>query len=123
VTFSSSKWPARAPEQSVLLRTYLGGAREPSLVDSSSDDVLVSIASAELRRLLGRLEEPIFAKVFRYLRPQPTLGHVARVGALRAHVRALQGLWLASSGLEGVGIPDCIRQAEATASAVAECCR
>ena len=39
----SSKWPHRAPDDRVLMRTFVGGARDPQALDQS-DGELVSLA-------------------------------------------------------------------------------
>ena len=47
----SSKWPDRAPEGRILLRTFCGGARDPSALDQS-DDELVALSLRALTPLL-----------------------------------------------------------------------
>ncbi len=82
VSLMSSKWPDRAPEGKVLLRGFVGGARDPEIVQKS-DDEIVAIALEELTDLLGMRPgaKPLFARVFRWERgmPQYTLGHLDRV--------------------------------------------
>jgi protoporphyrinogen/coproporphyrinogen III oxidase len=118
-TWVSSKWDARAPAGSVLLRAFLGGARSPRMLERS-DPELVEIARSELERIMGPLGEPRFARVYRYDRasPQPTVGHPGRLDRIRAELRALPGLALAGAAYDGVGIPDCVRQGRAAAEAV-----
>jgi oxygen-dependent protoporphyrinogen oxidase len=62
---------------------------------------------------MGNLPEPSFTHVTRYLRsiPQPTLGHAERLQRVATHLKRTPGLHLIGSGVDGVGIPDCIRQA------------
>ena len=58
---------------------------------------------------------PEFTVVTRWekLMPQYTVGHTERIETLRSHVaKQLPGVFLAGSSFEGVGIPDCIAQAE-----------
>jgi protoporphyrinogen/coproporphyrinogen III oxidase len=123
-TWVSSKWEGRAPAGKVLLRTYLGGARDPELLRTASDADLVGLARAELERLMGPLGQPELTRVFRYVdsRPQPVTGHAARLERIRAGVRRLPRLELAGAAYDGVGIPDCIRQAEAAVSRLFERC-
>ncbi|HEY8943527.1 MAG TPA: protoporphyrinogen oxidase [Polyangiaceae bacterium] len=118
-TWVSSKWDARAPAGSVLLRAFLGGVRSPGLLERS-DAELVGVAQRELERLMGPLGEPRFTRVYRYERasPQPTVGHPARMERVRAELAALPGLALAGAPYDGVGIPDCVRQGRAAAEAV-----
>jgi len=120
-TWVSSKWAGRAPEGGALLRVFLGGAREPNLVENSSDSELEQIGKDELERYMGRLDDVTrFTQVFRWVRsnPQPIKGHAARLAAIDAEVAHLPGLALASSAYDGVGIPDCIRQGRAAAGRV-----
>jgi protoporphyrinogen/coproporphyrinogen III oxidase len=87
-TFSSVKWPGRAPDDQVLLRVFIGGAHAPDATELD-DASLVALARRELARLMGIEAEPRFAKVIRYARamPQYQLGHVARVDALEREPR------------------------------------
>jgi oxygen-dependent protoporphyrinogen oxidase len=70
--------------------------------------------------LLGIEGEPLLSRVFRYERAsaQPLVGHAARLGRVRVAAARTPGLHLAAGGLDGVGIPDCIRQADAAARAI-----
>lgn len=123
-TWVSSKWQARAPEGGALIRAFLGGAASRGSVDvcGASDAELTDIARAELERLMGPLGTPLFSRVFRYERanPQPVVGHRARLERLGRRLGAERGLHLAGAPYEGVGIPDCVRQAERAAQAVLE---
>lgn len=118
-TFISSKWAHRAPADAVLLRLFFGGSRDPDVLHHG-DEVLVERARREVRSLLGIDAEPLLSRVFRYQRAsaQPLVGHAARLGRLRAAAARTPGLHLAAGGLDGVGIPDCIRQADAAAKAI-----
>jgi oxygen-dependent protoporphyrinogen oxidase len=119
-TWISSKWGARAPEGAVLLRAFLGGAREPDLVEKASDDELLTIARDELTRFMGSLEPVLFTRVFRWHRsnPQPTVGHAARIAKIESFLRDAPALEFAGFAYDGVGIPDCIRRGRAAADAV-----
>ena len=119
-TWVSSKWPGRAPEGMVLMRAFLGGiGREDGLL--RSDEALVSEARVDLERLLRMRAEPLFTRVFRFLRtsPLPTVGHLARVKHVRALVAAEPGLHVIGSAYDGVGIPDTIRLATAAGRSIA----
>jgi len=50
VSWLSSKWPNRAPDDRVLLRVFVGGARDPRAL-GKSDAELVSLAMNALRPL------------------------------------------------------------------------
>ncbi len=117
----SSKWPHRAPEGTILLRTFFGGARDPRALERS-DPELAALSLAALRPVLGIVGEPLFTRVYRWERAsaQHEVGHIDRVAAIdRALVRH-PGLFITGSGFRGIGIPDCVADGRATARAVVE---
>lgn len=120
VTFVSSKWPGRAPSGHVLVRAFLGGARDERVLDES-DERLASIARAEIAPVLSLRGEPSLVRVVRHRRasPQPIVGHAERVRRIFAHVQAIAGLSLIGNAYDGVGIPDCVRHAERAAETIA----
>jgi protoporphyrinogen/coproporphyrinogen III oxidase len=109
----SSKWPNRAPQDRVLMRTFVGGARDPQVLERS-DAELVQLSLAALRPLLGINGDPLFTRVYRWHRgnAQHDVGHLDRVAAIdRALTARHPGLFLTGSGFRGVGIPDCVADA------------
>jgi oxygen-dependent protoporphyrinogen oxidase len=120
-TWLSSKWPNRAPEGSVLLRTFAGGARDPDALDKSDAD-LVAISLRALKPLLGISGEPRFWHVYRWERanPQHEVGHLARLQTLERVLERHPGLFVTGSGFRGVGIPDCIADGRRTAARVGD---
>lgn len=117
----SSKWPHRAPDGQVLLRAYIGGARDPGALERS-DAELQAAAEADFGAILGISGRPVLARVYRWERAnaQHEVGHLQKVAAIEAHLKDRPGLFLTGSGVRGVGIPDCVADARATAAAVAE---
>ena len=116
----SSKWPNRAPEDRVLMRTFLGGARDPRALEQS-DAELVRTSLAALRPLLGIERDPLFTRVYRWDRgnAQHVVGHLERVAAIDRALARHPGLFLTGSGLRGVGIPDCVADGRRTGATVA----
>jgi oxygen-dependent protoporphyrinogen oxidase len=110
-TFNSSKFPERAPEGSVLIRGFLGGAKDPTAV-RMDDEEMVGVALNELKSVLGILGQPIFSKVVRWIgaNPQYRIGHLEKVAAIEAAAEKHPGLYLIGAAYRGVGIPDCIHQ-------------
>lgn len=119
LTFASSKWPGRAPEESALLRVFLGGHGDHAAL-SGSDEDLIALACEELHALIGVTARPILARVFRFDRAsaQPVLGHAERLRGLRQRAARYPGLHFAGAAFDGVGIPDCVRQATETARTI-----
>lgn len=117
-TWSSVKFAERAPSDHVLLRVFVGGEQNEGRV-TDTDDALQSLATSELRELMGLRSEPLWAYVQRWPQgnPQYDVGHPARMRAVTQAVSAVPGLHLAGSGYEGIGLPDCIRSGRTAARA------
>jgi oxygen-dependent protoporphyrinogen oxidase len=122
-TFSSVKYPGRAPAGHALLRVFVGGALNESIVDAD-DDRLVKVARAELAELVGAGGDPLWTRVARYPKamPQYHVGHLARVDAIEHALARHPGLALAGGAYRGVGIADCVRSAEEAASRLHDAC-
>jgi oxygen-dependent protoporphyrinogen oxidase len=118
-SFSSLKYPGRAPDGTVLLRVFVGGALQGQLLRLSDDD-LVEISRFELGQLLGVCGEPLLTDVQRRTRalPQYYVGHCDRVRRIEAALAQHRSLALAGNLLRGVGIPHCIQSGEQAADRV-----
>ena len=116
VSFTSRKFPGRAPEGRVMLRTFVGGALQPELLQQT-DEELFQVVREELSSILGVSGEPDFERIVRYenAMPQYHLGHLDRVSAIESLAAGVPGLEFAGNAYRGVGLPDCIRYAEASA--------
>jgi protoporphyrinogen/coproporphyrinogen III oxidase len=112
-TFSSVKYPGRAPADHVLIRGFLGGGLNPALL-GADDDALVALARTELAVALGITGEPTLTRLHRWpaSMPQYRIGHLAHVEAIERRLGALPGLALAGAAYRGVGIADCVRAGE-----------
>ena len=110
VSFASVKFAGRAPEDQVLLRTFVGGACQPELAELSEKDTL-QLVREELADLLGVEGEPVFDQVVRWRQamPQYHLGHTDRIARIEKLAEALPNFELAGNAYRGVGIPFCIR--------------
>ncbi|HVU46056.1 MAG TPA: protoporphyrinogen oxidase [Terracidiphilus sp.] len=114
-TFVHRKFLGRTPPGKAVLRAFLGGMRNESLL-AEPDDALVAIVRRELSAILGakvlpESVEPEHTQVTRWRRAmaQYSVGHKERIARITARVAALQGLRLAGNAYDGIGIPDCIR--------------
>ncbi|MGC3971651.1 MAG: protoporphyrinogen oxidase [Pirellulales bacterium] len=118
-SFSSRKFPGRAPEGSVIIRTFLGGAMRPDLVEASDAEVRRTVAR-ELSEILGVAGEPLEETVVRWhgAMPQYHLGHVELVDRIEARAKQHSGLALAGNAYRGVGVPQCITSGQAAAAQV-----
>lgn len=121
VTWVSSKWEGRAPSDHVLLRAYLGGARDPGAIDLSTDAILAR-AHRDVGRLLGIIGEPVLARVYRWphANAQQEVGHLGLMAQIDDRLSAHSGLFISAAGFRGSGIADCVADGrrQATAAAV-----
>jgi oxygen-dependent protoporphyrinogen oxidase len=120
-TFVDQKFPHRAPNGARVLRAFFGGESATSL-SSQSDEEIAKVALTQLRNILGSIPEPAFQTVRRLPRsvPQYEVGHLERIAKLEELVAQIPGLHLLGNAYHGVGIPDLIRDARATARAIAD---
>jgi oxygen-dependent protoporphyrinogen oxidase len=120
-TWSSSKWANRAPKGFVLVRAFVGGARNQDLVELE-DNELVSLVRKEFQEILGISATPVLVRVHRWRKgmPQYTLGHLQRVAEIEKQAANFPGLFIAGGSYRGVGIGDCIRSGEKAAGLAIE---
>lgn len=120
-TFSSAKYPGRAPPGWCLLRAFLGGAAHPEALDWS-DDQIQRVTLNELGELLGIRGAPLFFQVERWRRtmPQYELGHLERVKRIEEIIEPMRGMTLAGNAYHGPGIAHCIRSGELAADHLLE---
>jgi oxygen-dependent protoporphyrinogen oxidase len=116
----SSKWPMRAPDGTVLMRGFLGGATEPDVLERS-DDELRQAALDELTPLLGIRGEPIVSRVYRWPHgsAQHEVGHSDRLARFEARLARHPGLFATGAGFRGTGIPDCVADGRRVGAEVA----
>ena len=120
-TYSSTKWPGRAPEGCVLFRGFAGGPRNQKVVEGSPEEI-TDVVLGQLRTILklGTKAEPIFTRAYKWHlgMPQYTTGHLGRVELIERRAAETPGLALAGGSYRGVGIPNCIESGEAATSKV-----
>lgn len=119
-TWSSRKWPGRAPAGMELVRVFMGGPGNEQVVDQD-DETLLRDSLAELRELMGIDGEPSLVRVDRYVRAMPHyhVGHGEQVARIDARVREHAGLALAGNAYDGVGVPDSVHRGEVVAERLA----
>jgi protoporphyrinogen/coproporphyrinogen III oxidase len=118
-SFFSTKFPGRAPEGHVLLRGFVGGARDDGAL-LADDRELVERVHGEMAPLLGLAAPPMLTRIYRWpcATPQMEVGHSSRMDVLERRLAAIPGLVLTGAGLRVTGVPDTIadaRRAAATA--------
>lgn len=111
-SWTSSKWPDRAPEGTVLLRAFAGGILDDDVLEVD-DEALAARAHQELSTILRIASPPLFTRVHRWPRAsaQYEVGHAAIVANAERAAARHPGLWLTGSAFRGVGLPDTIADA------------
>lgn len=118
-TFSSLKYPGRAPEGHMLLRAFVGGALQRERFNDD-DAVMERNVREELASLLGVTVRPLLARIYRHPNsmPQYHVGHGARIQRIESLLSRFPSLALCGSAYHGVGIADCVRTGEEAAESV-----
>lgn len=118
VTVSSNKWE-HLSRGDVLVRASVGRIGEEAVLQMR-DEALLSAGAGEVAELVQLDGPPLHGTVTRWGGglPQYTVGHLDRVAAVRAAVRAVPGLAVAGAAYDGVGVPACIRSAYAAVDAL-----
>ncbi len=112
-TWSSAKWPGRAPGDDVLIRCFLDA-------DDAAPDVELQVHALEdLRELMGIEAPPYFCQARRRapLLPCYEVGHLSTVRAIMQRLTALDRLYLAGNTFQGVNLAACIQSGREAAFA------
>lgn len=118
--WTSSIFPGhRSPDGKFLIRVMTGGARDHE-TPFLPDDELLSIVKAEIAVTMNLTAEPTFTTILRWKEAIPlyTVGHLDQVA--KAESTLPPGIVLAGNAYRGVGINDCVREAEVAAKKVME---
>jgi len=118
-TFSSVKYPGRAPDGFVLLRAFVGGALQAAELERDDAGIEAAVRR-ELSDLLGISAAPLFCRVRRYPNsmPQYRVGHLDLIRNIDHDLNHLPALAVAGGAYGGVGIPDCVRSGEKAAEKI-----
>ncbi|MCM2373240.1 protoporphyrinogen oxidase [Aporhodopirellula aestuarii] len=120
-SFSSEKYEGRAPEGTVLMRVFIGGACQGGLL-RLPDKELLELAQWEVAKLLDISGEPLMQHITRqkHAMPQYHVGHRARVERIEQRLQSHPTLALAGNALNGVGVPGCIDSGQKAARRVVD---
>lgn len=120
ILFNSSIFPNRAPDDTVLITVFLGGARHP---DASylGTEAAVDVAHQDASVLLGIGQRPVFERMVHWQRgiPQYDRSYEAAVGAMQALEGRHRGLFLAGNYRAGISVADTIQSGRVAADRAA----
>jgi protoporphyrinogen/coproporphyrinogen III oxidase len=123
-TFVHRKFPENVAEGKALLRCFMGGSRDPEVLNLSDAEALSTVRQ-ELKEILALTAEPLFTRVERWPNSmaQYSVGHEERLRAIHAELTKLPGVLLAGNAYSGIGISDCIRTGRAAAERALAACK
>ena len=119
-TYSSIKWSFRAPFDTVMIRVFVGGGHHEELVEDLDDAGMVQMVLEELDVILGIKANVQFSKVYRWYKGMPkyTVGHLDRISMLDRVLSGHPGLHLIGCSYKGIGIGDCVHEAQIAAEKI-----
>lgn len=123
-TIAHQKFEGRVPDDGVLIRAFIGGVYHREVL-KYNDTQLEVLAFETVRKLLRIRAKPLWTSLVRYpeAMPQFLVGHFSGAALLREQLKAFPGLFMTGNYFSGVGIPDCVHEAEKTAGAMQAFCK
>ncbi|NCD17375.1 MAG: protoporphyrinogen oxidase [Actinobacteria bacterium] len=117
-TITSAKWAGRAPDGTVLIRSFLP-ERSRALTARPDEEVYAAV-ERDVVETFGATEAPILRRIARWdgLMPKYTVGHKDRLAAIEAALADRPQWHLAGASYRGVGLPDCVTSGQSAAAAL-----
>ncbi len=118
--WSSSLFPGRAPDDVVAFTMFVGGGRQPDLVNKDEKE-LCDLALTELKNIMQITGNDVYLRVTRWQKaiPQYELGYLANVEALERCEQRFPGLYFCSNFKGGISVGDCVKSSRDTAHRIA----
>jgi oxygen-dependent protoporphyrinogen oxidase len=109
--WNSSLFPGRAPENHVLVTSFVGGATDPQATSLSVSELIATV-HRELTPILGVSQEPVFSNTKTWHRaiPQFNIGHSQLIADLALLQSRYPSLWFAGNYLHGPSLGVCVAQ-------------
>jgi oxygen-dependent protoporphyrinogen oxidase len=108
--FSTSVFAGRNPEGTVLLTSFVGGARDPHVALMPEADSIGRV-QADFSRFLGVKGEPLWGEVAVYEKAIPQYRPGIRAVWERAALWEQKGIHLEGNWREGISVPNCLDNA------------
>lgn len=120
-TWTGIKWLHTSPDDKMLLRCYVGRSGNEENV-FLSDEALTELVLKDLNKLMNITARPLFSEITRLPKsmPQYPVGHLEQIAGLRGQMESkVPNVYATGAAFEGVGLPDCIKQAKELAERMA----
>lgn len=116
---SSAIFDGRAPADHHALTVFIGGSRQPHLVNES-DESLTAMTVAELKTLMGLEGSPVYSRVIKWPRaiPQYHIGHGRIIERLEQTEAEIPGLYFSGNYRGGIAVGDCVMQSRKLADRI-----
>lgn len=113
--WSTAIYPNRAPQGYVSFTTFVGGSRNPELLDNDNNKIL-DITNSELKSIIGIDGSPDFVKIMRWDKaiPQYNLCYYKTIEAIERFEQNFPGAFVCSNYRGGISVGDCVMSAEKT---------
>jgi protoporphyrinogen/coproporphyrinogen III oxidase len=113
--WSSTIYPKRAPDGYVSFTTFVGGSRNPELLEND-DNKILDFTNSELKSIIGIDGFPDFVKIIRWDKaiPQYNLGYYKIIEAIEKFEQNFPGSFICSNYRGGIAVGDCIMSADET---------
>ena len=117
--WNSSLFPGRAPQGSMAITSFTGGATAGEIL-GKSDQEIAALVQADNAAILQITGAPVTCAVWKHPKalPQYNLGHGHIVAIIRDFERKNPGLFFSGNYLEGPSIGKCVERGFKTAEAV-----
>ena len=105
----------------MALTNYLGGKRQPEMVDKT-DEELLHLTMTDLKRIVGINSPPAFVYIVRHKQalPQYSIGHQDIIKTLEGLQDRIPGLFFTGNYLSGISVRDCISHGARVAGRIAK---
>lgn len=116
ILFPSAIFKGRAPEGGALLSVFMGGMRNPEVLEYSDDDIEKSVY-CEIESSLYPGQTPDLVKITRHSHAIPQYGRNTgeRLDAIAVIEQRYPGIHLAGNGRNGIAMADRVKQARTLA--------
>ena len=113
ILFPSAIFKQRTPENGALLSVFIGGSRKPEMV-TKTDKELTNIVNKEIIYTFGENMKPDFVRIFKhkYAIAQYDILSEKRLQAIAEIESLYNGLHIAGSLRDGIGMADRVKQAK-----------
>ena len=105
VLYISSLFKNRAPKDEDLITVFIGGSRQPDLINLDND-MLISLVSQDLKQIYGLKDKPIYTskKVWNNSIPQYNIGFEKYINSIKKFEKNNKGFYFTGNFINGISL-------------------